>query len=209
MIRWHKVFVSTVIVTIVALSVAGVANQETTLPNSPVDQPRKVEKAVKSASHAHRSVFINVTATRVNTLTATDIYWNLIKGILAGLAQGLISPRRQRITDHRATQKALNTLRKASELAAAISNEDNKWIKRPGTSISQILAELTGKVTLGAETLRVATRQLSTRSVSSHVTSAGGTKLEQELATSNGNGNSTNDKTAEEELQLYLSNLFL
>ena len=188
-------------VTIVTLSVAKVVNQETTLPNSPADQPRKAEKAVRSASHAHRPVFINV--------TATAIYWNLIKGVLAGLVQGLISPERPPRTDHRATQKALDTLRKASELAAAISSEDNKRIKRPGTGSSQVLAELMGKVTVGAEALRVATRQLSTRSVSSPVTSAGRAKLEKELAMAKGNGNSTNDETAEEELQLYLSNLFL
>ena len=201
MIKWHKVLVSMIIVTTVTLSVARVVNQETTLPNSPADQPRKVGKTVRSTSHAHRPVFINV--------TATAIYWNLIKGVLAGLVQGLISPERQPRTDHRATQKALDTLRKASELAATISSENNKWIKRPGAGSRQVLAELMGKVMVGAETLRLATRQLSTGSVSFPLTSAGRAKLEKELAMANGSGNSTNDETAEEELQLYLSNLFL
>ena len=202
MIKWHKSLVSMIIVTTVTLSVARVVNQETTLPNSPDDQPRKVEKTVRSASHAHRPVFINV--------TATAIYWDLIKGVLAEL----IFPERQRMTnhranhDHRANQKALKTLRKASELAEAMANE-NQWTIRPVINSSQALTELMGKIMSGAGRLRLATRQLSTRSISSYVTSAGGVKLAEELATFNGNQNSTKNHTVEDELNLYLTNLFL
>jgi len=166
-----------------------------------------VEKAVRSASHAHRPVFINV--------TATAIYWDLIKGVLTGLVQELIFPDRQRKTNHRAnqnhraTQKALNTLRKASELAEAIANENNPWTIRPVTNSSQVLAELMGKIMAGAGTLRLATRQLSTRSMSSYVTSAGEAKLKEEPVTLNGNENNTNDNTVDDELNLYLTNLFL
>ena len=198
---------SMTIVTIVTSSASRDQSPETNLPNTQADQSRKVEKAVRSASHAHQQVFINV--------TATAIYWDLIKGVLTGLVQELIFPDRQRKTNHRvnqnqrATQKALNTLRKASELAEAIANENNQWTIRPVINSSQVLAELMGKIMAGAGTLRLATRQLSTRSMSSYVTSAGGAKLEEELATLNGNESSTNNNTVEDELNLYLTNLLL
>ena len=137
------------IVTIVTSCASRDKSPETTLPNTRADQSRKVEKAVRSASHAHRPVFINV--------TATAIYWDLIKGVLTGLVQELIFPDRQRRTDHRAnqnhraTQKALNTLRKASELAEAIANENNRWTIRPVINSSQVLAELMGKIMAGPD----------------------------------------------------------
>ena len=202
MARWHKALVSITIVTIVTSSAARDKSPEATLPNLQADQSRKREKAVKSASHAHRPVFINV--------TATAIYWDLIKGVLAEL----IFPERQRMTnhranhDHRANQKALKTLRKASELAEAMANK-NQWTIRPVINSSQALTELMGKIMSGAGRLRLATRQLSTRSISSYVTSAGGVKLAEELATFNGNQNSTKNHTVEDELNLYLTNLFL
>ena len=203
MTKWHKALVSMTIVTIVTSSASRDKSPKTTSPNTQADQSRKVEKAVRSASHAHRPVFINV--------TATAIYWELIKGVF----QELIFPERPRRRDHRANQnhranqKALNTLRKASELAEAIANEDNQWTIRKVVNSSQALAELMGKIMAGDGTLRLATRQLSTRSLSSYVTSAGGAKLEEELATLNGNENSTNDNTVDDELNLYLTNLFL
>ena len=203
MIKWHKALVSMTIVTIVTSSASRDQSPETTLPNTRADQSRKVEKAVRSTSHAHRPVFINV--------TATAIYWELIKGVF----QELIFPERPRRRDHRANrnhranQKALNTLRKASELAEAIANEDNQWTIRQVVNSSQVLAELMGKIMAEDGTLRLATRQLSTRSLSSYVTSAGGAKLDEELATLNGNENSTNDNTVDDELNLYLTNLFL
>ena len=203
MIKWHKALVSMTIVTIVASSASRDKSPETTSPNTQADQSRKVEKAVRSASHAHRPVFINV--------TATAIYWELIKGVF----QELIFPERPRRRNHRANlnhradQKALNTLRKASELAEAIANEDNQWNIRKVVNSSQALAELMGKIMAEDGTLRLATRQLSTRSLSSYVTSAGGAKLDEELATLNGNENSTNDNTVDDELNLYLTNLFL
>ena len=203
MIRWHKALVSMTIVTIVTSSASRDQSPETTLPNTRADQSRKVEKAVRSTSHAHRPVFINV--------TATAIYWELIKGVF----QELIFPERPRRRDHRANrnhranQKALNTLRKASELAEAIANENNQGTIRQVINTSQVLSELMEKIMAGDGTLRLATRQLSTRSLSSYVTSAGGAKLEEELATLNGNENSTNDNTVDDELNLYLTNLFL
>ena len=203
MVRWHKTLVSMIIVTIVTSSAARDKSPETTLPNTRADQSRKVEKAVKSASHAHRPVLINV--------TATAIYWELIKGVLTEL----IFPERQRRIhqrarqDHQANQKALNTLRKALELAEAMANENNQWTIRPATNSSQALTELMGKITSVAEILRRVTRQLSTRSISSYVTSAGGVKLEEELATFDGNQNNTKNHTVENELNLYLTNLFL
>ena len=197
MIKWHKALVSMTIVTIVTSSASRDQSPETNLPNTRADQSRKVEKAVRSASHAHRPVFINA--------TATAIYWELIKGVF----QGLIFPERQRRRNHRANQKALNTLRKASELAEAIANENNQWTIRQVINSSQVLAELMGKIMAEDGTLRLATRQLSTRSLSSYVTSAGGAKLDEELATLNGNENSTNDNTVDDELNLYLTNLFL
>ena len=203
MARWLKALVSMTIVTIVTSSAARDKSPEATLPDPQADQSREREKAVKSASHAHRPVFINV--------TATAIYWELIKGVLTEL----IFPERQRRRYHRANQnhqanqKALNTLRKASELAEAIANENNQWIIRPVINGSQVLTDLMGKIMSGAGTLRLAARQLSTRSMSSYVTSAGGVKLEEELATFNGNQNSTKNHTVEDELNLYLTNLFL
>ena len=203
MTKWHKALVSMTIVTIVTSSASRDKSPKTTSPNAQADQSRKVGKAVRNASHAHRPVFINV--------TATAIYWELIKGVF----QELIFPERPRRRDHRAnqnhraTQKALNTLRKASELAEAIANEDNQWTIRQVVNSSQVLAELMGKIMAGDGTLRLATRQLSTRSLSSYVTSAGGAKLDEELATLNGNENSTNDNTVDDELNLYLTNLFL
>ena len=194
---------SMTIVTIVTSSASRDQSPETTLPNTRADQSRKVEKAVRSTSHAHRPVFINV--------TATAIYWELIKGVF----QELIFPERPRRRDHRANrnhranQKALNTLRKASELAEAIANENNQGTLRQVINTSQVLSELMEKIMAGDGTLRLATRQLSTRSLSSYVTSAGGAKLEEELATLNGNENSTNDNTVDDELSLYLTNLFL
>ena len=203
MVRWHKTLVSMIIVTIVTSSAARDKNPEATLPHPQADQSRKVEKAVKSASHAHRPVLINV--------TATAIYWELIKGVLTEL----IFPERQRrihqraSQNHQANQKALNTLRKASELAEAMANENNQWTIRPAINSSQALTELMGKITSVAGILRRVTRQLSTRSISSYVTSAGGVKLEEELATFNGNQNNTKNHTVENELNLYLTNLFL
>ena len=93
--------------------------------------------------------------------------------------------------DHRDAQKALNTLKKASELAMTISN---KWIKRPGTHISQIVEDFVRKVMEGAETLRAATHYLPTRPMSPRVAGAGGTKLEKELAKFTNNDRSTNDE---------------
>ena len=194
---------SMTIVTIVTSSASRDKSPKTTSPNAQADQSRKVGKAVRNASHAHRPVFINV--------TATAIYWELIKGVF----QELIFPERPRRRDHRANQnhranqKALNTLRKASELAEAIANEDNQWNIRKVVNSSQALAELMGKIMAEDGTLRLATRQLSTRSLSSYVTSARGAKLDEELATLNGNENSTNDNTVDDELNLYLTNLFL
>ena len=182
---------SMTIVTIVTSSASRDKSQETTLPNTRADQSRKVEKAA--------------------------IYWELIKGVF----QELIFPERQRRRDHRANQnhranhnhranqKALNTLRKASELAEAVANENNQWTIRQVINSSQVLAELMGKIMAGDGILRLATRQLSTRSLPSYVTSAGGAKLEEELANLNGNKNSTNDNTVDDELNLYLTNLFL
>ena len=173
MTKWHKALVSVTIVTIVASSAAGFESQERTLSDTQTDQPRK---AAKSASHAHRPVVIDV--------TTTAIYGDLIKGVLAGLVQKLTYPEKQRRLDHRATQKALNTLRKASELAVTISN---KWIKRPGTYSSQVVADFVRKVMEGAETLRAATYYSSTRPMPPRVVGAGGTKLEKKLAKSTNN----------------------
>ena len=93
--------------------------------------------------------------------------------------------------DHRDAQKALNTLKKASELAMTISN---KWIKRSGTHSSQIVDDFVRKVMEGAETLRAATHYLSTRPMLPRVAGAGGTKLQKKLAKFTNNDSSTKDE---------------
>ena len=189
MTKCHKVLVPTTIVIIAVVSAARVGGPKASLPNSRTDKPKEV---VESATHAHR---------RVST---TAIYWDLLKGVV----QGLIWRRKPRLKDYRApssdwaTQRALNTLRKATELAEEISTGHNKLNKK-------LLADFAESVEQGAEILRAATRQLTTTPISSYVTSAGGAELAKELTPCNANETNTGVQVEDYEMNVYLSNLFL